>query len=171
MSTRIPLDPSSRAAASEAAAILAVYDFAAVRSVADIGGGEGALIASLLRVRPELRALVLDLDSAIADQAGAFFAGIPANYDLYLLKDVIRRWDDRDAVHILRNCRAAMGDASRLLVIEELVPGGAATPACAPPRLRSAADHRRLLESAGLAFTSIVPTACRVSLIEAVLHA
>lgn len=181
MSTRIPAGLSSRIAAAEAAAILAAYDFSAAASLADIGGGEGALIASLLRRRPQLRALVFDLDSAIADQAdgsgaalsaaGAFFAGIPANYDLYLLKDVIRRWNDRDAIHILRNCRAAMGDASRLLVIEELVPGDLATPSGPLPQARSAYDHRRLLEASGLALIAIVPTSCRLSLIEAVPHA
>lgn len=180
MSTRMTVTFSSRTAAAEAAAILAAYDFANARSLADLGGGEGALIAALLRARPQLRVLVFDLDSAIADQpgltgaslgaAGAFFAGIPAGHDIYLLKDVIRRWNDRDAIHILRNCRAAMGDASRLLVIEEVAVSAAPAPPDAPPQARSASDHRRLLEASGLALTGIVPTSCRLSVVEALPH-
>jgi hypothetical protein len=181
MSTRINATPPACAAAAQAASILAVYDFSAVESVADIGGGEGALVAALLQARPHLRALVFDLDSAIAadkrhadesgaalSASGAFFAGIPAGYDLYLLKDVICRWDDRDAIHILRNCRAAMADQSRLLVIESLITADGPPRGNAMPNARSAPNFHRLFAASGLELTRIVPTADALSLIEAV---
>jgi hypothetical protein len=180
MSTRINAAPLARAAAAEAASLLAAYDFSAIESVADIGG-DGALVAALLQARPHLRALVFDLDSVIDAEKrhaaesgvalsalGAFFAGIPAGYDLYLLKDVICRWDDRDAVHILRNCRAAMGDKSRLLVIECLFPTDHALPDSNTPNSRSAADYRRLFAASGLDLARIVPTVEGSNLIEAV---
>lgn len=184
MSTRITATSPSRAAAAEAASILTAYDFSAVDSVVDIGGGEGALVAALLHARPHLRALLFDLDSAIgADRwssnvsgaalsaSGAFFAGIPAGYDLYLLKGVICRWDDRDAVHILRNCRAAMDDTSRLLVIEGLVTADGAPQGNNMPHARSAPNLQRLFAASGLDLTRIVPAACGLSLIEAVPRA
>jgi hypothetical protein len=45
----------------------------------------------------------------------------PRGADAYLLKSVIHDWDDRDALGILRRCRAAMtAAAARLLLIERL---------------------------------------------------
>ena len=41
---------------------------------------------------------------------GDVLAEIPVEADLYLLKGVLRQWDDDDARTILRNCRAAMPD-------------------------------------------------------------
>lgn len=181
MSTRIDATTPARAAAAQAASILAAYDFSAVDSIADLGGGEGALIAALLQARPHLRALVFDLDSAIAAEkrhadesgaalsaSGAFFAGIPAGYDLYLLKEILCRWNDRDAIHILRNCRAAMDGTSRLLVIEGLVTAHGTPQGNDTPHTRSAPNLQRLFAPSGLDLTRIVPAACGLSLIEAV---
>jgi hypothetical protein len=161
--------------ASEAEAILRAYDFSAVTSIADIGG-EGALVSTLLRAQPRLRALVFDLESALGGttplcddnkaiaRPGDFFAGIPADYDLYVLERVVSQWHDRAAICILRNCRAAMGAHSRLLLIEDV----AAWPrAPQPGEDRRAPDYRTLLAAAGLEFTRIVPTAGFSSVIEA----
>ena len=53
--------------------------------------------------------------------AGDFFQSVPEGGDLYILKLIIHDWSDDDAVTIIRNCRAAMTEDSRLLVIERLV--------------------------------------------------
>ena len=38
--------------------------------------------------------------------------------DVYVLKSVLRDWDDQRCVAILRNCRAAMTQAARLVIVE-----------------------------------------------------
>jgi hypothetical protein len=177
----------------EAAAILAAYDYAAARSVVDVGGGQGRLLSALLLAHPHLGGVVLDLATAqaganalLADAglaararfvAGDFFAAVPGGGDLYLLKSVIHNWDDGAAITILRRCRAAMADHARLLLIERVVPAGNA-PAEAKlfdvnmlvvvgGRERTAEEYRALLAQAGLALVQVIPTASPLSLVEA----
>jgi hypothetical protein len=38
------------------------------------------------------------------------------------MKGVIQDWDDKEAIAILRTCRAAMSSASKLLLIERILP-------------------------------------------------
>jgi hypothetical protein len=54
--------------------------------------------------------------------AGDFFASLPANADVYLLKSILHDWDDADARRILETCRAAMARTSRLIVVERALP-------------------------------------------------
>ena len=44
--------------------------------------------------------------------------------DIYLLKRILHDWDDARARSILRNCRAAVPEAGRLLLVELVVPPG-----------------------------------------------
>jgi O-methyltransferase domain/Dimerisation domain len=179
----------------EIPAILAAYDFAALagaRKVIDIGGGQGALIAGLLRAHPELTGTVFDLpsvvagaaqlfhDAGVADRArshaGDFFDDVPRGGDLYLMKSVLHNWDDEDALRILITCRAAMNDQARLLVIERVIaPGNQPSEAklfdinmmtVAGGRERSGDEYRILLAKAGLALQRIVATAAPLSIIE-----
>src|SRR5262245_28216159 len=122
----------------EALAILEACDFSAARSVVDIGGGHGALLAALLRAHPTLSGTLFDLPSVVAGAAhllneagiadrarriaGDFFDEAPSGGDLYLMKSVLHNWDDVDARRILSTCRAAMNAGARLLVIERVVP-------------------------------------------------
>ena len=108
----------------ETAAILEAYDFSDVRSVVDIGGGHGALLAALLRAHPRMTGTLFDLPSVLAGAAsvlgemgiaervrtvaGDFFDEAPAGADLYVMKSVLHNWDDADAQRILTTCRAAM---------------------------------------------------------------
>lgn len=178
----------------EAEAILAAYDFSGVARVVDVGGGQGALAAALLRAHAHLSAVVLDLAPAVAvaegrlaaaglaDRAtclaGDFFTAVPPGGDLYLLKSILHNWSDDDAVRILRSCRRAMADRARLLVIERVLPAGNAP---AEAKLfdinmlvvvggaeRTLPEYRGILEAAGFSLARILPTQSPVSLIEAV---
>lgn len=177
----------------EIAAILAAYDFAGVDTVVDIGGGQGALVAGLLRAHPHLNGTVFDLPSVVAgaaqlfheagvadrarSHAGDFFDDVPRGGDLYLMKSVLHNWDDEDALRILGTCRAAMGAAARLLVIERVIaPGNQPSEAklfdinmmtVAGGRERSADEYRALLAKAGLVLRRVIATAAPLSIIEA----
>jgi len=50
---------------------------------------------------------------------------VPAGADAYVLKGVIHDWDDKEAIAILRTCRAAMSDGSKLINFARMPSGNA----------------------------------------------
>jgi hypothetical protein len=112
-------------------------DLRGARSVVDVGGGAGELAIALLAARPTLQATVLDLGHAepearrlarqrgVEDRfdfvAGDFFAAMPRDADVYLVKSVLHDCTDVDATRLLGAIRAAMGPHGRVFVIERLV--------------------------------------------------
>lgn len=177
----------------EAEAILAAYNFSTVRSIIDIGGGQGALMATLLPTYSQLRAVIFDRSPPVGEALrlfpsadlrarvefiqGDFFAAVPDGGDLYLLKSIIHNWSDEEAMAILRKCRQAMPPYGRMLIAERIVP-----PEGSPSEAklfdinmlvtvggqeRTAAEYIALLGAAGLAMTRIIHTKSHLSLIEA----
>jgi hypothetical protein len=124
-----------------AGVVASAYDFGAIESVIDIGGGTGALLAGILGAHPHLRGAVFDLPSGVgaADaylgehglrdrvriETGSFFESVPSGFDLYVLKSIVHDWDDEHAIDILRTCRGAMGENARLLLVERVSPARA----------------------------------------------
>jgi hypothetical protein len=53
---------------------------------------------------------------------GDAFVAVPAGADAYVLKGVIHDWEDKEAIAILRTCRGAMSDGSKLILIERILP-------------------------------------------------
>jgi hypothetical protein len=173
-------------------AVVAGYDFSRARTVVDVGGGHGALLAAVLAANPEVRGVLFDQPHVVAGApeplraagvaarcelvGGSFFDAVPAGGDIYLLKNVIVDWDDAQATAILRVCRRAMPAAARLLVVQRvLAPGDAPDPATfgdlnmlvmVGGQERTAAEFAALYEAAGFRPPRILPTAAGVSLIE-----
>jgi O-methyltransferase/methyltransferase family protein len=120
-------------------------DFSHASVVVDVGGGEGSLVAGVLRAHPGLRGVVYDLAAGlvqtqaylsshgVADRCeiveGNFFESVPKG-DVYLLKDILHDWDDDAATAILRVCRREMSAGKRLMIVERVMPSHiTATPA------------------------------------------
>jgi hypothetical protein len=119
-------------------ALISAYDFSRCRTVIDVGGGSGAMIAAVVGATPKTRGVVFDLptggaqanrtfaDASLTDRCevifGDFFREIPKGADAYILKSVIHDWDDKASVAILKNCRIAMHGNSRLLLVERVMP-------------------------------------------------
>ncbi len=117
---------------------VAACDFSRFRTLIDVGGGNGTLIAAILAATPALRGTVFDLPSGNADarhqleaagvaarcevESGDFFQSVPAGADAYILKSIIHDWNDERSIAILRNCRAAMSSDGRLLLVERVMP-------------------------------------------------
>jgi SAM-dependent methyltransferase len=178
-------------------AVAAAYDFSGVRSVLDVGGGDGSLLIGILRAQPTLRGAVFDLPrvgerararigaAGLADRCeflgGDFFATVPPGFDAYLIKHVIHDWDDEHATRILAAVRAALPAGGRVLLIEGLYPeridtGLASRAATANDcnmmvatggMQRTERQFRDLFAAAGLRLARIVPTAGMVSVLEA----
>ncbi len=164
--------------------VAAGYDFSPMRTVADIGGGKGTLLAAILRAHGHLRGVLLDRPPVVAGAAevfqaagvtdrcqvvpGDFFQAVPDGADAYILANVLHDWDDADSVRILATCRQAMAKDGRVLIIERLIPDD---PARAIPVLlsdmtmlvvtggqeRTNAEYAELLAQAGLNLANIQP--------------
>lgn len=130
---------TSAATERAAPALVASAGFARFGTVVDVGGGAGTLIKHILRASPATRGVVFDTPgsepAAVAElsgdpglagrwevRAGSFFDGVPPGGDAYVLKSVLHDWDDGTAARILRNCRAVMAPAARLIIFEPVLP-------------------------------------------------
>ncbi len=94
-----------------------------IRTVVDVGGGTGAMLASLLRRHPQAKGILVDLPGTVGRaeetiesfgvagrmtaEGQSFFDPLPAGADLYLLKSVLNDWPDEPTVAILRRCAEA----------------------------------------------------------------
>ncbi len=178
----------------EAQYIVAAYDFSGTRVLVDVGGGHGALTTAILKIHPNIRAVLFDLPSLAAEArtlldtagigdrceviGGDFFEAIPKDGDTYLLKDVLHNWEDDQATAILKKCHAFMPRSAKLLVIERIIPPGD-TPS--PGKLidismlvmtggreRTEPEYRALLETAAFRVQAILPSEAGTSIIVAV---
>jgi hypothetical protein len=121
-------------------AVASGYDFSKATTIVDLGGGQGGLLAAILRAVPEARGTLFGLphvmDAArrqfeqagvatrVRQETGDFFKSVPAGGDVYLLRKVLHDWDDDKARAILQVCRSAMTANARLLIVETLVAPG-----------------------------------------------
>ena len=119
-------------------------DWESVRTVVDVGGGTGMLLAEILRARPGVRGTLVDLArpvagsaevfeaAGVADRATAvaqsFFDPLPSGADLYVLKSVLGDWPDREATAILKRCAEAARPSGRVVAFTGAGPGEEASP-------------------------------------------
>jgi 2,7-dihydroxy-5-methyl-1-naphthoate 7-O-methyltransferase len=148
----------------------------AVRTVVDVGGGTGSMLASLLAAHPALRGILVDQTATVArasfpaDVRGrvelsgqSFFDPLPAGAEVYLLRRVLNDWSDAGKVAILRRCRQAVAPSGAILIC-----GGVSADGAVPQltidmvltggRTIALRDFERLADQAGLC---VVATAKR----------
>ncbi len=118
-------------AAREAAAVVEAYDFGRFRSLVDVGGGPGVLLATISRAAPELSVVLFDRPEVVREATlpavgGDFFTEVPAGAQAYLLSRVLHDWSDAEAGAILATVRRAMPDGGTLLLVEAVLPERAA---------------------------------------------
>lgn len=125
---------SSEQSARDVANLL---DLRNVSSVADIGGGQGQVVASLLEKHPKMHGTLLDLPGVVENAdprlrsggslaervrivAGDCREDIPVQADVYIIKNILE-WDDESTRRALANVRKAARPGARVVVIENLV--------------------------------------------------
>jgi ubiquinone/menaquinone biosynthesis C-methylase UbiE len=179
---------------SETAQMLAAYDFSGVKTLADIGGGNGSLITMVLQRYPQLKGILYDIDhvvarakprleaAGVADRcqiiAGNFFESVPKGADTYLMRHIIHDWDEARCIQILKHVRAVLPAGGKLLLIEAVVPTGNEPSfgklidinmlVMPGGKERTADEYKALYAAAGFKLSRIVPTAGAMSLIEGV---
>jgi O-methyltransferase domain len=183
---------NSSAAASEA--IVDAYDFGGIGRIADVGGGQGLMLATILRRNPDLKGVLFDLpevvahvppdcfegcEGRIAVEAGSFFERVPDGCDAYIMKHIIHDWNDERCRTILRLMREKLPKQGRVLLCEMVVTD---EPGPTPVKLldiemlvmtgggkeRTEEEFRDLFAASGLQLNRIVPTGRPLSVIEAV---
>ncbi|MGH3857971.1 MAG: methyltransferase [Pseudonocardiaceae bacterium] len=166
------------------AGVLTGYRLPAGRTVADIGGADGTLLADLLTTDPDpsRRGIVFDLphvvpaapalltarglDARVTAQGGDFFDAVPAA-DVYVLSWILHDWDDIARTRILAGIAAAATSGARLVVIEMVIPAGDAPHPAKTIDLtmlgmltgteRTRAEFETLLAAAGFTLDRLIP--------------
>jgi hypothetical protein len=124
-------------AAGVARRLAETYGFGRFSRLADIGGGDGTLLATVLARNPGLRGVLFDLAHVISGAAamleragvsdrcelvaGSFFDAVPGGCDAYLLKSVLHDWDDVSSAQILQRVREVAEPGTVLLLVERMV--------------------------------------------------
>ena len=175
-------------------AVLAAYDFPGTSILADVGGGRGTFLASVLAAHPAMRGILLDQPHVVAGAGsvlaaagvtercqvvgGSFLDEVPAGADTYTLCNALCDWDDEVGATILQNVRRALAGKGKILVIDRILP-----PADHPSyslvafldlwflaleggRIRTQDEYARLLAEAGFGIARVVPTASEFTVIE-----
>jgi SAM-dependent methyltransferase len=175
--------------------VAAAYDFGRWGNIMDVGGGNGILLASILKAHPEVRGVLADLPHVLerAQQRGFlsgelqvrsamqpcdFFREVPSGCRVYVMKNVIHDWDDEHAEEILANCRRAIPADGALLLVEWTLHEGnlysvgklfdIAMLVLTGGKERTEEEYRRLLARAGFRLNEVILTPCDLSIIEAV---
>jgi hypothetical protein len=179
-----------------AARAVEAYDFTRFRTVMDVGGGYGAVLAELLKVAPEQRGIVLDLghcaagargylaQQGVGERAvfttGSFFESIPPDADCYVLKYIIHDWNDAYASKIMaRVGEAARASRGTVVLLERPMPPlieatpehrgvmqGDLTMMLWNGKERTESEYRALFEQSGLALARIIPIGEGFSVLE-----
>ncbi|MCO5971432.1 acetylserotonin O-methyltransferase [Actinoallomurus soli] len=174
--------------------VLAAYDFSRFRTIVDVVGGRGALLAGILSRAPRSHGVLYDSESSTADapqvfeaagvaervtiKNGTFFDKLPAGADAYVLKHILHDFQEPECLTVLKNVREAMASDGKVLVIEYVLNGNNERHIgniidlwlllLLGARERTLPEYTELFAKAGLKVVGAVPTTSPVSIIEAV---
>lgn len=166
--------------------VTAAYNWCQFPVIADIGGGIGTQLVSILDASPSSKGILFDKPhlkpeslshDRLAAISGDFFQSVPTGADAYLLRFILHDWADSEARAILRSVRRAIKPTARLIVIESVVPDGPSFNfgkwtdlqmlVCVGGRERTETEYRALLSTAGFNLSEVVATNSPLSVLVA----
>ncbi len=169
-----------------AAQVSARVNLDGIRTIVDVGGGNGALLGELLARNPQLEGVLFDTHSGLegagqglaarglSDRCriveGDFMESVPAGGDAYVLSHVVHNWEDESARRILENCGHAAAPGTLLVIVEPILsPDSVLSPAAYATamldlqmlvmtggRERSSGEHEALLHDAGFDLVRVI---------------
>jgi len=174
-------------------AVAEAYNFDGIRSIVDVGGGHGLLLATILKRNTHLKGTLYEMSHVIEGAAngplkpvmerctlasGDMFSSVPAGADAYIMKHIIHDWPDDLCLKILKACRKSVNSGGRLLVVDHVIqPGNDFSPSkfldlqmlifpsgCE----RTEKQFRHLFAAAGWQLNRIILTAAGDSIVEGV---
>ncbi|MFQ6030998.1 MAG: methyltransferase [Dehalococcoidia bacterium] len=170
------------------AEIHSAWDFSPYSTVADVGGGRGLLLSSILAAYPQSRGILFDLPSVVEGAkefigsqdldtrcqiiGGDFTVSVPQGCDLYIFKRIFTSESDERVVTALGNCRESMNRDGRVLTIEPNIGCEYGSLydilmlAMTGGRLRDQQEYQKLFGQAGLEIARVVNTSSYLTIIE-----
>jgi hypothetical protein len=174
-------------------AVADAYAFDGIRSIVDVGGGHGFLLATILARHPEIRGTLYDAVHVVEGArngplkpmterctfaTGDMFSSIPGNADAYIMKHIIHDWPDDLCVKILKACRKNVNAGGKLLVVDNVIqPGNDFFPGkfldlqmliFPGGRERTETEFRKLFATAGWQLSRVIRTAVPESIVEGI---
>ena len=174
-------------------AVADAYNFDGIRSIVDVAGGHGLLLATILKRNTNMKGTLYEMPHVLEGArngplkpvmerctfaSGDMFSSVPAGADAYIMKHIIHDWPDDRCVQILKACRKSVNPGGKLLVVDNVIhPGNDFSPGkfldlqmlifpsgCE----RTEKQFRALLAAAGWQLSRIIPTAAAESIVEGI---
>ena len=166
--------------------VTAAYEWNQFPLIADIGGGIGTQLVSILDAFPCSKGILFD-QPHVAEESishnrmevigGDFFESVPTGADAYLLRFILHDWAEKEAAAILGSLRRSMKPTAHLILVEHVVPEGAAFNfgkwtdlqmlVCVEGRERTETEYRALLSATGFDLQEVVATESPLSILVA----
>jgi C-methyltransferase len=157
---RVLDDASATSLEAALGALADVVQVGDAATVADIGGGTGKLLRSLLRRHPGLRGVLMELPRVLGEvepelrDRGALVGrceivvgdcreDVPVKADIYLLKGIVHTWDDATAAAVLANIARNARAGATVIIMDQLLD------ATATPRMAGVFDLLMLASQGG----------------------
>lgn len=181
--------------ASIAKAVAATYDFSEAQTIADIGGGHGLLLSTVLNAAPQAKGILFDQpyvvegssevlrNANVAERVekvgGDFFSRIPVEADIYMMKFILHDWNDEQSIAILSNLAKSAKSGAKVLLVETVVEEDDHVPSASKVmdlnmlvmtggKERTPTEYARLFEKTGFKLTRVIPTPSPLQIVEAV---
>lgn len=174
--------------------VAASLDWGQFGTIVDVGGGQGTMVATILQDHPTVKGIVYDLqgpasaartrlaEAGLSERAyavaGSFMDGVPTGGDAYILSRILHDWQDKEAIQILQNCRAAMHTDATLVIVERVLDAVAPTSEGAfgdlhmmvmnGGRERTRGEFEQLLAATGIRLVEVIATEMPFQVIRAV---
>jgi O-methyltransferase domain len=185
--SNILMDESMRSSAELVTpAVTAAYNWRRFPVIADIGGGIGSQLVSILDAAPHSTGILFDqlhvLECSIPHDRverveGDFFTSVPKGADAYILRWILHDWADSHATKLLDCLRRSLKPTARLFFIEMVIPEGSQFDfgkwadlwllALVGGRERTELEFRRLLSASGLKLDEVIETGTMVKVLVA----
>jgi hypothetical protein len=186
-------DTMTELSAIDGPAVADAYSFDGIRSIVDVAGGHGFLLATILARNPQMRGTLYDAPHVIEGArngplkplmerctlaSGDMFSSVPDGADVYIMKHIIHDWPDDLCLKILRACRKNVTSKGKLLVVDSVIqPGNDFSPSkfldlqmliFPGGRERTEEEFRELLAAGGWKVNRIIPTRAPDSIVEGI---
>jgi hypothetical protein len=118
--------------------INAACDFSRIKTLADIGGGQGVILASILKKNPTQKGVLFDLPHVVAGareilesygvsarceiRSGDLRVDVPQNADGYILKNILHGHGDAECSALLEVIYKRASEKARVFIIEMMPP-------------------------------------------------
>jgi SAM-dependent methyltransferase len=118
--------------------VVDAYDFGQLRTIVDVGGGNGALLVEIMTAYPQPTGIVFDvprlaegvrqtmeaagLSTRCRFICGNAFEEVPAGGEAYILSNLVLNWEDDEAIVALQNCHKGIAPQGKLVLVDWIIP-------------------------------------------------